>query len=493
MNKSASEPFDTDASTCGRLAHFASRRPAAIAVVHRGMRVTYGTLAAHTLEVMDDLTAAGLHGEQVLGVEAGDRYVHLLILLAAEALGVATMSLTPSELGSPANLDRFCDRVVVSHPAPLLDQASILPMPLGWLANIQIRPAASRRLHELERQPSPDARVRLIKSSGTTGVPKVMGTTHRVQQRVIQKALMHAPPWTASHPDYLFLYNFGVRAAHTRALLTLQLGGTIHFIGSDVVSDLIAAGTGNYILFVTGDLERLVRTVAYRGETFPLHVDVVGAPVSRRLREEVRAKLTEHLVVTYSSNEVNRVSVVDEDNVGSLFPDVHIRIVDECGITLPMGQTGLICIRSDTMADGYLNAAHLTRTAFVDGWFHSNDFGFQPSQGKLVVLGRDDDMLNIGGVKIAPGPLEQCLKAIDGIRDALATGIDDHLETRVMLIAVEKSGDADAANLTRLITTIVRQQVTYFQLIILDEFPRTETGKIRREEIRELYRQAQHL
>lgn len=97
-------------------------------------------------------------------------------------------------------------------------------------------------------------------------------------------------------------------------------------------------------------------------------------------------------------------------------------------------------------------------------------------------------MLNIGGVKIAPGPIEQRLKTIDGVSDALVTITDDHLETRVMLVAVETALRSDTAALTELIGPIIRSYVTYFQLAVLPEFPRTETGKVRREAVRELYR-----
>ena len=364
----------------------------------------------------------------------------------------------------------------------------LLILPPDWITNIAGRPANARRFDALERDLEPDARVRLIKSSGTTGAPKVMGMTHRVQQGVIRNTLLYAPPWVKSHPDYLCLYNFAVRAAHSRTLLTLQSGGTVHFTGADAILGLIAAGIGNYILFVSGDLERFVRMVPHGSGPFALYVDVIGAALPPRIRQETRAKLSEHVMVTYSSNEVNRVSVVDEDNLGTLFPGVSIRIADEQGRPVPMGQPGLIRIKSETMTSGYINAPDLTRAAFVDGWFHTSDIGFQPSRRTLVVLGRADDMLNIGGLKIAPGPIEQRLRAIEGISDALVTSIDDHLETRAMLVAVETAPHTDPAALTRLITPIIRTQVTYFQLILLSAFPRTETGKVRREAVRELYR-----
>ncbi len=437
---------------------------------------------------MDDLTGHGITAGQIIGVETGDRYLHLLIVLAAEALGVTTMSLAPSELGPPASLGRLCDRIIVSQPWPDAGPQQIVVMSPEWLADVVNRPETDPAFHGLQHMADPGAIVRLIKSSGTTGVPKVMGITQRVQQAVIRKALLHAPSWALSRPVYLCLYNFGVRASHSRAMLTLQLGGTIHFTGANAIGELLAAGIGTYALFVAGDLERFVRTLPHGSGPFRLCLDVIGAAVPPRVRQAVRARVTEHIMVTYSSNEVNRVSLVDDDNVGTLFPGVSVRIVDERGRPVPLGRTGLIRIRSDTMTSGYVDAPDLAREAFVDGWFHTSDIGFQPAKGKLVVLGRDDDMLNIGGVKIAPGPIEQSLKAVSGVRDALVTSLEDHLETRTMLIAVEAEPQADATELAERITPIIHGQVSYYQLVVMPEFPRTETGKIQREAVKQLYR-----
>jgi acyl-coenzyme A synthetase/AMP-(fatty) acid ligase len=475
-----------------RIAHFARRRPEAVAVIHQNRPICYSRLARLILHVMHELTSAGIRSGQVLGVEAGDRCLHLLILLAAEALEVTTMTLTAAECASPARLDLLCDRIIASQPIPVMDAAKVLRMPHDWLetilAAVKAHPAENAPLDWLEREASPDAVVRIIKSSGTTGIPKAMGMTYRVQQSIIRKTMLHAPPWLQSHPVFLCLYNFGVRSSHVRALFTLQRGGTIHLTGSDVIWDLVVAGTGNFVLFVAGDLERFVRTAPDGRGPFRLYIYVVGAEVPRMLREQTRTRVSEDLVVTYSSNEVNVVSFVDDDNVGRLVPGVSVRILDENGHRAKPGEEGLIHVRSDTMTDGYLNAPDATGTAFVNGWFRTSDRGFQPAAGRLVVLGRDDDMLNIGGVKVAPGPIEQRLRMIDGIRDAFVTTVDDHVSTRIMLVAAETEAHSDTVELTRHITPVVRAQVTYFQLIFLPAFPRTETGKVRREAIRDLYR-----
>ena len=140
------------------------------------------------------------------------------------------------------------------------------------------------------------------------------------------------------------------------------------------------------------------------------------------------------------------------------------------------------------MTTGYIDAPELTRATFIDGWYQTNDFGFQPSDGKLVVLGRADDMLNVGGVKIAPGPIEDRLRAIDGVRDALVTNTEDGLKSGILLAAVEIGPDCDSAYCRRQLSSIIGEYTIDFETILLSAFPRTETGKVRRDRIREDWR-----
>ena len=98
-------------------------------------------------------------------------------------------------------------------------------------------------------------------------------------------------------------------------------------------------------------------------------------------------------------------------------------------------------------------------------------------------------MLNLGGVKIAPGPIEADLRTIDGVSDALVTALDDQLVTSVMLVAIELQPGADRARVATLIRELLRGHVAYAELLLLSELPRTDTGKIQRATVKDLYRQ----
>jgi O-succinylbenzoic acid--CoA ligase len=105
-----------------------------------------------------------------------------------------------------------------------------------------------------------------------------------------------------------------------------------------------------------------------------------------------------------------------------------------------------------------------------------------------VVLGRADDVLNVGGVKVPPGPIEEQIRAIDGVLDAMVTGVLGPLGREVLLVAVETGPTVGQPDLRALISPIVQQYASAYALLPLAVFPRTETGKIHKEGIQEAYR-----
>ncbi|MBS0642193.1 MAG: AMP-binding protein, partial [Proteobacteria bacterium] len=197
----------------------------------------------------------------------------------------------------------------------------------------------------------------------------------------------------------------------------------------------------------------------------------------------VRERIGAHVMASYASNETNRISVVGDDDVGTLVPGATVRIVDDAGAELPIGSIGVIQAKTSTMVDGYYNDPEATRAAFVDGWYHTNDAGMIPQPGKLIVLGRADDMLNIGGIKIAPHAIEDELKTIGGIADAALVAVTSPTEAGELVVALEIAGGGLSRAAEAAARRIVGRYLRHYHLLPLTSFPRTENGKLRRQEI----------
>jgi O-succinylbenzoic acid--CoA ligase len=136
------------------------------------------------------------------------------------------------------------------------------------------------------------------------------------------------------------------------------------------------------------------------------------------------------------------------------------------------------------MVPCYLWDDALTARYFVDGWHVTGDLGFQPARDRLVLLGRADDMLNIGGIKLPPQPIEADLRSVDGVRDAVLLGIENDLGLTELHVVIERTGPGLDAGLTDRVRPIVHRYGRDFVAHFRDDLPRTGTGKVRRGALR---------
>jgi hypothetical protein len=123
-------------------------------------------------------------------------------------------------------------------------------------------------------------------------------------------------------------------------------------------------------------------------------------------------------------------------------------IVDDHGAPLPAGQSGL----------------H-RRLVPHPGC------GLSAITGELVVPGRVDDMLSVGGMKAALGPVVERIKAIDGILDAMIASVVDRSGCEALLVALEIASDAASPDLQSQISAVIQHYASAYQLLLLSAFP----------------------
>ncbi len=165
-----------------------------------------------------------------------------------------------------------------------------------------------------------------------------------------------------------------------------------------------------------------------------------------------------------------------------------IIIVNDERNPLPALQTGEIAVKSGSTASGYLNNPEETSKKFIDGIYYSGDFGYLDADGFLFVSARRSDLIISGGENIVPSEIENALKLHPIIKDACVFGIDDPLW-----------GQAVAAALItedfQIITTFdlkdfLKDKVEGFKhpkkLFFVEDFPRSELGKVLKEKLKEI-------
>ncbi|NKY86077.1 AMP-binding protein [Nocardia veterana] len=175
--------------------------------------------------------------------------------------------------------------------------------------------------------------------------------------------------------------------------------------------------------------------------------------------------------------------------VGRVGPHLEVKIVDpDTGRTVPRGEPGELCTRGYSVMLGYWNDPEKTAEAIDAGrWIHTGDLATMDDEGYVAITGRIKDMVIRGGENIYPREIEEFLYTHPDILDAQVVGIPDpkYGEELVAWIRMREGAPAlDAAALAQFCTGRLAHFKIPRYVHIVDEFPMTVTGKVRKVDIR---------
>lgn len=187
----------------------------------------------------------------------------------------------------------------------------------------------------------------------------------------------------------------------------------------------------------------------------------------------------------YGSTEVAYVAIAspeelaaDPHTAGRAPWGVTVRVVDENGHDCKPGEVGRILAGSGLSFAGYTDGSDKDR---VDGLIATGDLGTMTADGLLTVLGRDDDMVVIGGENVHTGQVEEVLLSHPDVRDVAITSTPDS-SFGVKLVA-HVVGDADPDELKELVRSKLARFAVPREIRFVDELPRNATGKVLKREL----------
>ena len=214
---------------------------------------------------------------------------------------------------------------------------------------------------------------------------------------------------------------------------------------------------------------------------------VPGGILSQSLAQAARLRLTPDIRIVYGAAECSVVAMADAallaehpDAAGTIVPGATVEIVDPAGHPLPPGQPGEIRIQTDRLVAGYLDDDGTPGPSPIrGGWFYPGDLGRLTADGLLLLEGRVDDVMNLGGIKLKGSRLDQALAGCPGLVESFAFAAPDARGLAECCIAlVTAAGFDQTAALARL--QIGEASPPSVRLLFLDRLPRTPTGKVER-------------
>ncbi|HEY1702969.1 MAG TPA: AMP-binding protein [Trebonia sp.] len=176
--------------------------------------------------------------------------------------------------------------------------------------------------------------------------------------------------------------------------------------------------------------------------------------------------------------------------VGTPIVNVQVGIMDEAGSLLAQGPEGEIVYRSPQALSEYLDNAEATDEAFADGWFHSGDVGRFDADGLLWFTDRRKDVIKTGGENVASIEVEKALyAACPEVAEAVVVGLPHERWTEaITAIVVPRDGaELDPDDVARRIRAHLDPYKVPKAVVVVGELPRTSTGKIQKNVLRDRY------
>lgn len=167
-------------------------------------------------------------------------------------------------------------------------------------------------------------------------------------------------------------------------------------------------------------------------------------------------------------------------------PQAEISIRNQAGAPLNAGDEGEICIRGEMVMKGYLNAPDANALAFTeDGFFRTGDFGYVDANNYVFITGRIKEFINKGGEKISPVELDNIIMQHPAVAEAAAFAVEDDIYGQDVGLAVTlRNGEKfERSKLKRWIRERVSAHKVPVKILMVQELPKSATGKIQRTEI----------
>jgi acyl-CoA synthetase (AMP-forming)/AMP-acid ligase II len=473
-----------------------------------------GTLTWREIDQRADALAAALQAlpggqPHALGIMARNHRGFVEALIAANRIGADVLLLNTSFAG-PAlaevvrregvdaviydeEFTETVDRALADKP----DATRIIAWTDGPQDGLTVEQLITEHAGREPQRASTKTKVILL-TSGTTGTPK--GAKHSGGADGgpgILKAILDRTPWRAEEPVVVAAPMFHAWG-FSQLVFAASMACTVvtrRKFDPEATLELIDRHRATGLCVVPVMFDRIMELPddvrnKYSGRSLRF-----AAASGSRMRPDVVIKFMDQfgdvIYNNYNATEAGMIATATPqdlraapDTAGKPAGGTEIRILDSDFNQLPTGDVGTIYVRNSTQFDGYTSGK---TKDFHEGFMSSGDIGRFDDAGRLFVVGRDDEMIVSGGENIYPVEVEKTLASHSDVAEASVIGVDDEQFGQRLVAFVVLTGGASAT--PDILKQHVRENLANYkvprEITILDELPRSSTGKIVRRELQD--------
>ena len=469
--------------------------PDAPAVLTAEATLSYAELDRAVSWTAGSFKKAGLAPGDIVGIHLSNQAQHLITSLALARLGVGQIAFDGSD---PPRLQRELARrlkivATVADPSTMFET---------WTPRVD--PPADRlrdlkRLNLVNVEAANDGALPflVLRSSGTTGVPKVGLLTHEAAHARLEPHAHELPDGPGCR--FLSLIDISFHSVKQRAFRCVTSGACLALhegLEAQALIDFIAKHRINYLDGVPIHAVELLKVAKENEILFPgvEAFRVSSTVVHEVLRKDIQKRLTPNLYIGYGSNEMGAISTAPPalvrsvpGVVGKVVPGMQAEIIDDEGKLLRSGRVGKVRLKSAGMISGYVDEPAETTLAFRDGWFYAGDLAEFTPDGELIHHGRADDLMILDGINIYPVEIENVLLRHPAIAEAAAFPIRSVARGDIPIAAVVTKSQASEDELLSHCRSWLGLHAPH-GLMIVPKLPRNAVGKLLKNELVRLFR-----
>jgi long-chain acyl-CoA synthetase len=468
------------------------------------MEWTYGEFHARVMEVAAGLQELGVEQGDVVGVVLPNSPHYLEVWWAILWLGAVFNPVNPvltarEAVGILSDSEAVVAICTAETAAGLEEHRDQLPNLREIVAADGADPAAPLRGHGSvgeHAEIAPGDLSSFVYTSGTTGRPKGAMLSHG---NYLANAWQLGEPLPVSRGDTLgmVLPLFHVNAQLVTTVIPLILGAQVamweRFSASAFWGDVARFEPVTFSSVPTMLAALLHAPGADEAESNSLRFVICGAaPLSPALFRRFEDKFGLKIMEGYGLTEGTCCTTINPftgprkiGSVGLPTRAQEVKIIDEAGETVTDGSAGEVCFRGPNMMQGYYKRLDANADTMVDGWVRTGDVGYRDEDGYFFLVDRTKDMIIRGGENIYPREIEDVLQEHESVKEAAVIGRPDEVRGEEVHAVVAVVSGEDVAVLEAHCRTRLAPFKVPTSFEVVEELPKTSTGKIDKKPLRE--------
>ena len=496
------------------LEHSAELLPDKIAVIHEGARVSYSQVNNQANQIAHYLLEKGIgKGERIAillensleyivsyygALKAAGIAVPLNNDLKLDALKGILLEIEPKAIISSAKFEKLLQTVSLSQCGV---QELILKTPrLSW-GSVPISVSKLEELTQGGALSNPDIEIKdtdlasIIYTSGSTGRSKGVMLTHR---NIVSNTISICQYLYLTQDDIQmvilpFYYVMGKSLLNTH----FAVGGAVVInnkfaFSASVLNEMVSEKVTGFSGVPSTYAFLLHRSplAAYREKLTSLrYCSQAGGHMSRVIKQGLRNVLPEHtsIYIMYGATEAAaRLSYLKPkrfeakmDSIGKAIPGVTLRVLDDKGREVQIGQVGELVASGDNIMQGYWKDPETTAKMLDANGYHTGDLCYQDEEGFFYLIGRKDSLLKVGGHRINIMEIEDTLMGTGLLMEATVFGLpDDLLEHRLVALVTPTNENCKSEVILNLCASKLPRYEVPSEIKFVRSLPKSASGKI---------------